>query len=93
MQPDAAWGGPIRFYELIFGTWLAYAVLVLMWEKLLRVRLPEWQYMLLIVIAASFFFKDFTDPIERTVEATAQLRTSYTNAAGARNTGFELDVR
>lgn len=45
------------------------------------------------VIAASFFYKDFTDPIERTVEATAQLRTSYTNAAGARNTGFELEIR
>ena len=45
------------------------------------------------VIAASFFFKNFTDPIERTVEATAQLRTSFTNAEGAQNTGFELELR
>lgn len=45
------------------------------------------------VIAASFFFKDFTNPIERTVEATAQLRTSFTNADGAKNTGFELEFR
>lgn len=45
------------------------------------------------VIAASFFYKDFTDPIERTVEATAQLRTSFTNAVGAKNLGFEVETR
>jgi outer membrane receptor protein involved in Fe transport len=45
------------------------------------------------VIAASFFYKDFTDPIERIVEPTAQLRTSYTNAEGARNVGFELEAQ
>lgn len=45
------------------------------------------------VIAASFFYKDFQDPIERTVQATAQLRTSFTNAEGARNAGIELEAR
>jgi TonB-dependent receptor len=45
------------------------------------------------VLAASFFYKDFQDPIERTVEATAQLRTSFTNAAGAKNVGFEIEAR
>jgi outer membrane receptor protein involved in Fe transport len=45
------------------------------------------------VIAASFFYKDFTNPIERTVQATAQLRTSYANAAGATNLGFEIEAR
>jgi outer membrane receptor protein involved in Fe transport len=45
------------------------------------------------VIAASFFYKDFQDPIERTVQATAQLRTSFANAEGATNTGFEIEAR
>jgi len=45
------------------------------------------------VIAVSAFYKDFDDPIERVVEATAQLRTSYQNAAGATNKGVELEVR
>ncbi len=45
------------------------------------------------VIAASFFYKDFQDPIERTVQATAQLRTSYANAEGATNLGFEIEAR
>jgi len=45
------------------------------------------------VLAASFFFKRFDQPIERIVEATAQLRTSFTNADSARNAGFELEAR
>ncbi len=45
------------------------------------------------VVAASFFFKNFNDPIERIVEPTAQLRTSFTNADSARNAGFEIEGR
>ena len=45
------------------------------------------------VISASFFHKQFDDPIERIVEPTAQLRTSFTNADTARNAGLELEVR
>jgi outer membrane receptor protein involved in Fe transport len=45
------------------------------------------------VFAASFFYKDFQDPIERTVQATAQLRTSFANAEGAKNLGFEIEAR
>ena len=45
------------------------------------------------VISASFFYKNFDDPIERIVEPTAQLRTSFTNADSARNAGFELEAR
>jgi outer membrane receptor protein involved in Fe transport len=45
------------------------------------------------VVAASFFYKDFNDPIERVVQATAQLRTSYQNAMGATDKGFELEAR
>ncbi|HEX6210252.1 MAG TPA: TonB-dependent receptor, partial [Methylomirabilota bacterium] len=45
------------------------------------------------VLAASVFYKHFDDPIERIVEPTAQLRTSFTNADSARNFGVELEVR
>jgi outer membrane receptor protein involved in Fe transport len=45
------------------------------------------------VIAASFFYKGFQDPIERTVQATAQLRTSYSNAESATNLGFEIEAK
>ena len=45
------------------------------------------------VVAASFFYKNFDNPIERIVEPTAQLRTSFTNADSARNTGFEIEGR
>jgi len=45
------------------------------------------------VVAASVFLKSFDQPIERFVEPTAQLRTSFTNAESARNVGFELEGR
>ena len=45
------------------------------------------------VLAISGFHKDFTNPIERIVQPTAQLRTSYANALGARNTGVEVEGR
>ena len=45
------------------------------------------------VLAISGFYKDFTNPIERIVQPTAQLRTSYSNALGARNTGVEIEGR
>jgi outer membrane receptor protein involved in Fe transport len=46
------------------------------------------------VIAVSAFWKEFQDPIERVIEATAPpYRTSYTNAKSARNLGFEVEAR
>ena len=45
------------------------------------------------VLAISGFYKDFTNPIERIVQPTAQLRTSYTNALGATNAGVEVEAR
>jgi outer membrane receptor protein involved in Fe transport len=45
------------------------------------------------IFAVSFFYKHFTDPIERIVEPTAQLRTSFTNADSARNAGLEFEAR
>jgi hypothetical protein len=37
--------------------------------------------------------KDFTDPIEVTIQAVADLRQSYINAEGALNHGFEFEYR
>lgn len=45
------------------------------------------------LVSVSYFFKRFNDPIERVVEATAQLRTSFRNADSAENSGVELDLR
>ena len=45
------------------------------------------------VVAASVFYKDFDSPIERILEPTANIRTSYTNADRARNVGIELEAR
>jgi hypothetical protein len=45
------------------------------------------------VLAASVFYKYFDSPIERIVEPTAQLRTSFTNAESASNFGIELEAR
>lgn len=45
------------------------------------------------VIAASVFFKDFTNPIEVTILPSNDLRQTYVNAKGAFNTGFELEFR
>jgi hypothetical protein len=53
----------------------------------------EWFSAAEEVVAASVFFKHFDRPIERFVEPTSQLRTSYTNAQSARNFGFELEGR
>lgn len=53
----------------------------------------EWFPQARELLAASFFYKRFDQPIERVVEATAQLRTSFRNADRARNFGFELDFR
>ncbi|MEZ5421076.1 MAG: TonB-dependent receptor [Vicinamibacterales bacterium] len=45
------------------------------------------------VFAVSLFYKRFDSPIERIVEPTAQLRTSFTNADSAQNYGVEFEAR
>ena len=45
------------------------------------------------VVSASLFYKYFDTPIERVVQPTAQLRTSYANAESADNLGFEVEAR
>ncbi len=45
------------------------------------------------LIAASFFYKDFSNPIESTIIPSTDLRQSFVNAQGAHNWGFELELR
>ncbi len=45
------------------------------------------------LIAASFFYKNFKDPIERVVIATVGELLTYDNGAGAKNYGVELEFR
>ncbi len=56
IQIDPAWQGEVAFYELVFGTWLTYAFLVLMWERVLSAPLSEWKYILITFLGASFFW-------------------------------------
>ena len=53
---NPAWEGTVQFYELVFGTWLAYIFLVLFWEKALRQPLEEWRYVLANFIGAGAFW-------------------------------------
>lgn len=53
---DPAWQGKVEFYELVFGTWLSYAFLVILWERGLKAPLPEWKYVLITFLGASAFW-------------------------------------
>jgi hypothetical protein len=56
LRVDPAWAGKVQFYELVWGTWISYAFIVLLWERLLRWRLPEWKYAMLVFFGASAFW-------------------------------------
>lgn len=45
------------------------------------------------LLAASFFAKTFTNPIEATILPSNDLRETFVNAQGARNMGFEVEFR
>jgi outer membrane receptor protein involved in Fe transport len=54
----------------------------------------EWFFGGNQLLAVSYFYKDFTDPIETTVQpTTGDLRQSFFNAQGARNQGVEIEFR
>ena len=55
MHPDPGWQGPITFHEMLFGTWLSYILLVVIWERMLESALHEWKYVLLTCLGSSFF--------------------------------------
>jgi len=56
MTIDPAWQGKVQFYELVYGTWLSYIFLVLLWERVLGRRLEEWRYVLLNFVGAGAFW-------------------------------------
>ena len=56
IEINPAWQGDVTFYELVYGTWLTYALLVLIWERALRQPLAEWKYILITFLGASFFW-------------------------------------
>lgn len=45
------------------------------------------------LVAVSAFYKHFHNPVEVTIQPTAQNRVSYENAQGAENYGLEFEVR
>lgn len=53
---DPAWEGAVQFYELVYGIWLSYIFLILMWEKVLRVSLDEWRYVMANFLGAGAFW-------------------------------------
>ncbi len=53
---ESSWQGKVEFYELIFGTWLVYAFLVSLWERVLREPLAEWRYAMLTFLGAGAFW-------------------------------------
>lgn len=53
---EEAWQGKVQFYELLFGTWTAYAFLVVFWQRVLKEPLDEWRYVLLTFLGAGAFW-------------------------------------
>lgn len=56
IEIDPGWRGDVTFYELVYGTWLSYALLVLLWERVLRAPLAEWKYVLITFLGAGVYW-------------------------------------
>ena len=52
---DASWEGKVQFYELAFGTWIAYLFLVFMWRRFFKIQHDGWRYALITLIGGSFY--------------------------------------
>ncbi|NJO12305.1 MAG: hypothetical protein HC872_01210 [Gammaproteobacteria bacterium] len=52
----AAWAGEVQFYELVFGAFPTFFVLVWMWEHWLKTPLPTWRYVMITFLAAGAFW-------------------------------------
>jgi len=53
---DPAWQGDVKFYELIYGSWLTYIFTIVLFEKVLRAPLEEWRYVMLTFLGAFAFW-------------------------------------
>lgn len=52
---DKSWEGKVQFYELAFGTWIAYLFLVFIWRRLFKVDHDGWRYALVTLVGGSFY--------------------------------------
>ena len=52
---DKSWEGTVQFYELAFGTWIAYLSLVLIWKKLFKIDHEGWRYALVTLVGGNFY--------------------------------------
>ncbi len=52
---DKSWEGKVAFYELAFGTWIAYLFLVFIWKRFFKIRHDGWRYAL-ITLAGGIFY-------------------------------------
>ncbi|MDP6437808.1 MAG: hypothetical protein QF790_08760 [Gammaproteobacteria bacterium] len=52
---DESWEGFRAFYELAFGTPIAYLFLLLVWKKWFKADHPGWKYALITLVGGSFF--------------------------------------
>jgi hypothetical protein len=52
---DESWEGFRAFYELAFGSWIAYLFLLFIWKSLFRAAHEGWKYALTTLVGGSFF--------------------------------------
>jgi len=52
---DDEWQGFRAFYELAFGTPVAYLFVLFVWKKLFRAEHAGWKYALITLVGGSFF--------------------------------------
>jgi hypothetical protein len=52
---DKNWEGYRQFYELAFGTWIAYFFLVFIWKRIFNVAHERWKYALITLVGGSFY--------------------------------------
>ena len=53
---DPSWAGSVQFFELLFGSWTAYALLVFIWQVILKRPLEEWRYAMIVFLGASAYW-------------------------------------
>jgi len=56
IEINPAWQGSVEFYELVYGSWLIYIFVVLLFEKALRAPLQEWKYILITFLGCFAFW-------------------------------------
>jgi hypothetical protein len=52
---ESGWEGKVQFYELAFGTWIAYLFLVFIWKRIFKVDHEGWRYALITLVGGSFY--------------------------------------